>query len=208
MKFNVVVCDPPYNFLDGLNISDVKRGSQANYNTMTIQQIKDMRIKDIVDPDGALLALWVPSSLLQEGLDIMKEFGFIFKQTWIWIKLKKEPFKQFKKNKDFKLEEINLEQLLSFGMGRIGRNVHEICLIGVRGKIYKKIQNRSQRTVFFYKNEKHSKKPELLQDKLDMIFPDTNKIEIFARRQRPGWHCIGNEIVQGEDINESISKLL
>ena len=75
-KFQVIVADPPFSFSDSLKMSDVKRGADSNYVTMTIQQIKDMKVKQIADPNGAVLALWVPSSLLQEGLDIMKLWGF------------------------------------------------------------------------------------------------------------------------------------
>lgn len=227
-KFSVVVMDPPYEFSDKLRMSDVKRGSAANYSTMTVQQIKDIRIKDIANPEGAVLALWVPSSLLQEGLDIMKAYGFTFKQTYIWVKIKKLQnlrkifFKTalsvhddlnsgVSKRKAFSNFTINLFSALGFGLGHFFRQTHEICLIGINNnKIYKHIKNRSQRSVDFAENMRHSTKPEDLQDALDLMFPDTdiNKIELFARRHRSGWLCLGNEICNGEDINVSIAKLL
>ena len=56
----------------------------------------------------------------------------------------------------------------------------------------------------------HSQKPEDLQDSLELMFPERNKLEIFARRHRPGWNCIGNEapMTLGEDIRDSIDELL
>jgi len=96
-------------------------------------------------------------------------------------------------------------------LGRLFRQSHEICLIGINNnKIYKKLQNKSQRSVCFAENIKHSAKPEYLQNSLDIMFPDANKIEIFARRQRPGWECIGNEApgTMGEDIRVSLDKIL
>lgn len=89
-KFTCIVCDPPYAFSDKLNQSDVARGAEANYTTMTIDKIKDLPIKEIAAEDGAILALWVPSSLLQEGLDIMNAWGFKHKQTYVWVKSKKK----------------------------------------------------------------------------------------------------------------------
>ena len=204
--FQIVVMDPPYGFKDTLKMSDIKRSAQSNYSTMSIQDIKSLPIKDITDPSGSLLALWVPSSLLSDGLDIMKSYGFAQKQTWVWVKLKKDPFQKIRSNKNIDWDKIDFNDFLSFGMGHLGRNVHEIALIGVRGKIYKKIKNKSQRTVFFYQNTKHSQKPELLQDKLDTMFPDAsiNRLELFARRERQGYICLGNEIGSCEDIRESI----
>lgn len=245
-KFNVIVVDPPYNFKDMLSMSDVARGAEANYGTMTISQIKQLPIKSISAPDGAVLALWVPSSLLQEGLDIMKDWGFNHKQTYIWVKTKIDPLKDIRslffdswKNdikplgnftdksfkdtikKSIKLVDIFtkgaklIQDTLAFGMGRLFRQTHEICLIGTNNNgIYKKLQNKSQRSVCFAENLKHSAKPELLQNSLDIMFPslgeNISKIEIFARRQRKGYLCLGNQapMTYGEDIVISLNKLI
>ena len=238
-KFQAIVADPPWSFKDSLKMSDVKRGALANYNTMTISDIQALPVKKACHPDGAVLCLWVPSSLLQEGLDTMKAWGFKHKQTYIWVKTKKEMFisllKEFsvewKKNAkqgsvknfftDFPLSEVkkffiaasnvlDKQSLLSFGMGRLFRQTHEICLIGTsNNQIYKKLKNKSQRSVSFAPNLKHSAKPENLQDSLDIMFPGTDKLELFARRERKGWTCLGNECPStlGEDIVVSLSKL-
>jgi len=213
-------------------MSDVKRGSKANYNTMTVQEIAAIPVQDVASPDGALLALWVPSSLLQEGLDVMKAWGFTHKQTYVWVKVKKEPFLNFRKwiiksvlkHPQIMYDEFSYKraikaiidslklfmpnEMLGFGMGRLFRQTHEICLVGINSKkIYKMLKNKSQRSVSIAENLRHSAKPEDLQDSLDLMFPNTTKLEMFARRTRPGWECIGNEVCNGEDINISISKL-
>ena len=175
---------------------------------MTIDNIKSLPIKDIADENGAILALWVPSSLLQEGLDIMKAWGFKHKQTYIWVKSKKQKSILKKNVKD---NDFDLNQTLSFGMGRLFRNCHELALIGINNNgIYKKLSNKSQRTVSFAENLKHSKKPEYLQDRLEIMFPNQNYLEIFARRQKQNWACIGNgaPMTEGEDINLSLNKLI
>lgn len=229
-KFQVIVADPAWDFGDSLRMSSVPRGAKANYNTMTISQIKDLPVKGIADPDGAFLALWVPSSLLQEGLDVLSAWGFQHKQTYIWVKTKKnttlirdmrKSFVELVKKvgrkalrldgkpityKDFDF--VMDSSLLAFGMGRLFRQAHEICLIGINNnKIYKKLANKSQRSVSFGENLKHSAKPEHLQNSLEEMFPGTDKIELFARRVRPGWVCLGNEVCSGEDIAVSIAKL-
>lgn len=229
-NFSVVVCDPPWSFHDSLKMSDVARGASSNYSTMTISEIKALPVKDICNPDGAVLCLWVPSSLLQEGLDTMKAWGFKHKQTYIWVKTKKDTSKDIivnlmksielainsngKSKKLWKeyitnsIRKSSIKDVLSFNMGRIFRQTHEICLIGVSGKnIYKKIENKSQRSVSFAENLKHSAKPEHLQDSLEIMFPAANYLEMFARRQRQGWVCLGNEVCNGEDIRISLGKL-
>ena len=66
-KFQVIVSDPPYQFSDGLTMSDVPRGSQSNYDVLDMEAIKSLDVESIATKD-ALLALWVPSSMLQDGL--------------------------------------------------------------------------------------------------------------------------------------------
>lgn len=233
-KFNVIVSDPPWSFSDKLEQSDVARGAAANYSTMTISQIKQMPVKEVA-AEGALLALWVPSSLLQDGLDVMREWGFQHKQTYIWVKTKKEilgDFSKWVKKNILKSPQVtydksaytgaidsiiksigntNLTNELSFGMGRLFRQTHEICLIGINSnKVYKFLANKSQRSVSFGVNLRHSAKPEHLQDSLELMFPDAKeKMEIFSRRQRKGWYCLGNEspMTKGEDILKSLNKL-
>jgi N6-adenosine-specific RNA methylase IME4 len=104
---------------------------------------------------------------------------------------------------------FSFDNLLAFGMGRLFRQTHELAIIGVRGKIYNHIENKSQRSVHFHPATKHSVKPESLQDRLDIMFPKGNRLEMFARRSRNGWICVGLESPQtmGEDIRDTLNRL-
>ena len=201
MKYNVICADPPWNFSDPLVMSGVKRGAISQYRTLNLNDIKNLDVSSIAE-DDAVLILWVPSSMLQDGLDVMKSWGFAQKQTYIWVKIKK----------NLKLPKIKyINEILAFFMGRLFRQTHEIALIGTKGKIYSKLQNRSQRSVVLDVNLKHSAKPEGLQDSLDIMFPSPHntKVELFARRSRPGWDCVGLECPDSldEDIRDSIERL-
>lgn len=192
-KFDVIVADCPWPFHDSLKMSDVKRGAQAQYDTMTMQEIQQLPVAKACNKDGAVLCLWVPSSLLQQGLDTMKAWGFEHKQTYVWVKTKKE--------------QKDINNCLAFGMGRLFRQTHELCLIGINNtKAYKRLKNKSQRSVCLAPNLKHSAKPEDLQESLETMFPRTRKLELFARRLRPGWTCLGNEI-DGKDIRVALAEL-
>ena len=109
------------------------------------------------------------------------------------------------------LRRFVLEDVLAFGMGRLFRQTHELVLIGVRGKVYSHLVNKSQRSVHFFPATKHSVKPDSLQDMLEKMFPgeEHHKIELFARRDKTGWTCVGNESpsTPGEDIRVSIDRL-
>jgi N6-adenosine-specific RNA methylase IME4 len=230
MKFDVIVADPPWSFKDSLKMSDVKRGAKANYDIMTISDIQQLPVRDVCNPEGAVLCLWVPGSLLQDGLDTMKAWGFKHKQTYVWVKTKKHLFTDFTKwmkksvlkhprvvydkfayDRAIKaiinsIGSVSLGLELAFGMGRLFRQTHEICLIGTSHSVYKQLQNKSRRSVCFGENLKHSAKPEALQDSLEIMFPSANKLELFARRVRPDWTCLGNEI-DGKDIRDALADL-
>ena len=227
-KFRVIVADPPWQFSDLLRMSKVKRGAKSQYSTMTTSKIAEMPVQASCHPDGAVLCLWVPSSLLQEGLEVMKAWGFNHKQTYVWVKTKKDVYKdvvrsaislasaaksggipkgRMNKTVSLVMKEFDMNDTLAFGMGRTFRQTHEICLIGTCGKIYKQLKNKSQRSVSFAENLRHSSKPDHLQKSLETMFPKARKLELFARRIRPGWTCLGNEICNGEDIYVSLSKL-
>lgn len=229
-KFRVIVSDPPWEFGDELKMSDVKRGASSQYSTLSIEDLKQLPVKDLAD-DDSVLVLWCPSSLISEGLDVMKSWGFKQTQTHIWVKTKKEVLsglvrkavsiienlrtssvdKNAKKILAFlnDLAKYNPENDLAFGMGRLFRQTHEIVLIGTRGKIYRHLKNKSQRSVHFYPVTKHSAKPELIQDMLDKMFPEADRLEMFARRQRKDWVCVGDECpsTMGEDIRDSLKRL-
>lgn len=221
MKFRVIDADCPWPFDDKLTMSKTKRGAASVYSTLSIEDLKALPVKDIAEDDSVLL-LWCPSSLIQEGLDVMKAWGFRQTQTHIWVKTKKFHLKDLLKSivkwskSDNKLVSIDdiirkfvLEDVLAFGLGRLFRQTHELVLIGVRGKVYSHLVNKSQRSVHFFPATKHSVKPDSLQDMLDKMFPTGNRLEMFARRDKDGWTCVGLEApsTRGEDIRASIDRL-
>lgn len=220
--FKLIAADPPWVHSDQLTMSKVKRGAKSQYESlMTTENLKGLEISRIVH-DDALLALWVPGTHMQDGLDVMKAWGFSQKQIWVWVKIKKSPLDKLKKlfkapyDKsafNIAMTEFNINDILSFYMGHYFRQTHELCLIGVRGKLASKVTNHSQRSVFLGPIGNHSEKPEALQDMLELMFKsddeEINKLELFARRDRKGWTCLGNECPStfSEDIRESLSNL-
>lgn len=198
MKFQVIVSDPPWGFNDGLKKMKrpVKRSAASQYKVMKPADIAALDVPSLADPTGCLLALWVPGSMLVQGLDVMHAWGFKMKQTFVWVKLKK----------DYR-DEDDWNQSTRVGMGRLFRQSHEIALIGTSGKsVYPWLEDHAQRSVAFDLNPGHSTKPPTLQERLEVMFPEANRMEMFARRNRPGWTCIG-DAVTGKDVTVSIQDL-
>jgi len=205
--FRVIVADPPWRYSDSLTMSDVKRGAEANYQgTMTMEQIAAVPVARLADKDAAVCVLWIGNPILPFGFSILSAWGFEFKQSWHWVKTKKrladvEP--------DRVIDELE-ESDLAFPMGRLSRMCTETMLVGVRGKIYPHLRSKRERNVLPHPSLPHSCKPETLQDRLERMFPEGERLELFARRARPGWRCLGNECPDtlGEDIFDSCDRLL
>ena len=74
---------------------------------------------------------------------------------------------------------------------------------GHRGGAYRGVAHK-QRQLVTQPRTRHSEKPEEIQDRIERMHPGTAKLEVFARRHRPGWRCVGNEL-DGLDILESLA---
>lgn len=51
--------------------------------------------------------------------------------------------------------------------------------------------------------EAHSKKPDIVREKIVELMGDLPRAELFARQEYPGWICAGDEI-DGMDIRDSL----
>src|SRR5947207_15380712 len=107
---SVIVADPPWSFSDKLGT----RGAEANYKTMTTDEIATFYWPHHV-ADNAVLFLWRVAALGAAAYTVAAEWGFVPKAEIVWRK-------------------VNPNGKPRIGMGRYVRNVHETCLIAVRGK--------------------------------------------------------------------------
>ena len=169
-KYNIIYADPPWSYKD----KKCNGNCESHYKTMNIENICNLPIKNIADKD-CVLFLWITYPMLNEGLKLIEEWGFKYKTIGFqWIK-------QNKSGKGF-----------FFGLGRWTRGNSECCLIAVKGKP-KRISNSVSQLVFSPLQE-HSKKPDIVREKIVELIGDKPRIELFARQSVEGWDCWGNEV--------------
>lgn len=172
MPFRVLVADPPWKFGDKL--PGKTRGAERNYTCMTAVDICRFPLPPLAD--DCVLFMWRVAAMQQDALDVIRMWGFNPPQREIvWLK-----------------KTVNGNRW--FGMGRVVRAEHEICLIATRGR--PKIKNHSTRSTFVTGLsavvERHSQKPEGFYEIVESLY-DGPYCELFARRQRPGWTCLGDQ---------------
>lgn len=173
-KFATVLADPPWQFTNRTGKMAPEHKRLSRYPTMTLQEIKKLPVKTIVE-ETAHLYLWVPNALLAEGMQVMEHWGFTYKTNMIWYKIRKDGGPDRR------------------GVGFYFRNVTEIILFGVRGKNARTLQpGRSQENIISTRKREHSRKP----DEQYAIIESCSRgprIELFARGPREGWFVWGNQ---------------
>tara|TARA_Y100000593_G_scaffold17462_1_gene34925 strand:- start:586 stop:1722 length:1137 start_codon:yes stop_codon:yes gene_type:complete len=166
-KYHVIAIDPPwaYNEKGGFTSDDYdaqnNRGA-VDYPTMTVEQIKNINIPS---SDDSVMFLWTTHAFLKDSFDILKHWGFDYKATIVWDKVK-------------------------MGMGRNIRMQVEFCLLGIKGKPI--IQGSSERDIITEPRREHSRKPEAFYEMAERMCIG-NKLDYFSRQNRENWEHYGAE---------------
>ena len=124
--------------------------------------------------DDCWLFLWRPATHQRDALIVADAWGFRAPPAeWIWRKMTTDGSRP------------------RMGMGRSVRNVHETCLVFRRGRAER--LSASIPSSFDAPRGEHSAKPDAFYRLVDQLVPGPT-VELFARRQWPGWTCLGNEM--------------
>lgn len=179
-KYQIIYADPPWAYRDKRDKHPrLCGGALKHYKTMGIEEIKKMSLPPI--EENAMLFLWVTFPCLQDGLDVIKAWGFKYKTLgFSWIKINKNDGKPF------------------FGIGYYTKSNCEVCLIGVKGKPIKKSNFVS--SVVIAPRTEHSKKPDIVRERIIELCGDIPRIELFARQKTEGWDVWGNEVASDIDL--------
>lgn len=162
--YDIIVADPPWRFKSN-SAQKPGRNALRHYDCMQLGDIRTLRPQAAKD---ALLYLWVTSPFLAHGLEVLADWGFVYKSSLVWVKDR-------------------------IGTGYWARNRHEVVLIGRRGRFPLPEACPHADSVISGGQREHSRKPESLQDQIDVAWPEARKLEMFARRTRIGWDVWGNE---------------
>jgi site-specific DNA-methyltransferase (adenine-specific) len=175
-KYSILYVDPPYQYRD--KVYSGKRGVHWKYDTLTMQDIRELPVESISAKD-AWLFLWVPCPLIREEADykLIENWGFEYKTVaFVWVKMNKKSPNPF------------------IGMGNFSRANVELCLLATRGNVKRK--SASVHQIIFYPRQglRHSEKPAVVRDKIVELCGNMKRIELFARPPIPkGWDYWGSE---------------
>ncbi len=183
-KYKIILADPAWKYGGGKGKNSSKWGNSLSaYNCMKLSDLKKIPVYDIANKNSALF-MWVTLPMIQEGLELMKAWGFKYKTTaFVWNKL-------YYSGKPY------------CGMGYWTRSGSEICILGFKGELKRKSKEVYQ--VISYPVTTHSRKPVEVRDRIVELLGDLPRIELFAREKIKGWDSLGNEVPKEEQTLISV----
>ncbi len=172
-SFGAILADPPWRFANRTGKMAPEHRRLTRYATMTLDEIKALPIVQLAQPTSHLY-LWVPNALILDGLAVMQSWGFVYKTNLVWYKVRRDGGPDRR------------------GVGFYFRNVTELVLFGVRGKLRTLAPGRRQENIMLSRKREHSRKPDALYDIIERCSPGPY-LELFARHHRHGWTQWGDE---------------
>jgi len=129
---------------------------------MTVEQISKI---ELPTADDCVIFLWTTHAFLRDSFELLDNWGFNYKATLVWDKVK-------------------------MGLGRTIRMQVEFCLIGVKGNPI--INGSSERDIITEPRREHSRKPEAFYQMAERMCIG-NRLDFFSRQNRENWDHYGAE---------------
>lgn len=181
--FAVGYADPPWQQEAWSDETGQDKGLM--YPSMPLDEIKALCAGDRSPfTEDALVGLWVPTNRIDDGIDVLRAWGFDFVSAITWDKV-------------------------NIGMGRWVRDVTEHLLIGKRGNFPCFIPGSQPKSLYSDPKSTHSRKPVWFAEEIERLLPDMRKLELFQRREslaagdvrlNGNWSFWGFEAGEGGDI--------
>ena len=189
-KYSIIYADPAWQYGSKELYGDKTKGSDKRenrfrtieriYTTMTIDDIKQLPVKEITDKNCACF-MWVTDSHLKEGIEVMEAWGFKYKTiAFVWVK-----------------KTSTGKTVLNFAPHTLKST--EICLLGIKGSMKDFKKSNNVRQLIEAERKEHSRKPNEARLRIEELYPDAVKIELFARTKIENWDAWGNETDKFEE---------
>ena len=169
-KHRVIYADPPWWYATPQH-SKTEQATvlKSHYPSMKIDEICALPVKQMA-ADNAVLFLWTTSPLLFEAGKVIDAWGFTYKASIIWDKVK-------------------------HNVGHYVSVRHEFLLICTRGSCPKDSDKLADSVVVMERTE-HSAKPDIFRNMIDEMYVPVkgDRVELFARADLPKhWKAWGNQ---------------
>lgn len=174
-KYSVIMADPPWKQSKGgkKSVRPNSSGKELDYQTISLDEIQmHLQVATEHTTGNSVLFLWTIDKYLFEAQKIAEELGYKLHARMIWNKVNGIP----------------AAFTIRFG--------HEYLLYMYKGKLLPiaREQRGKIHSVFTEQVKRHSQKPQIAYAIIEHLYPNCQRLEMYARNQRDGWDCWGNEV--------------
>lgn len=177
-RYQVLLADPPWGYYGDQG----KWGAAAKfYATMTPEEIAALPVQDWLEPKSVVF-LWATSPRLDTAIDTLRSWGLTYRGiAFVWTKTRKSDGMPIgAQGVRPSIVKPTTEFVLAASTKEKGRPLP--------------IADEGVPQVVLAPRGAHSQKPEIVQDRIERLYPYASRAELFARRRREGWDCYGDEI--------------
>ncbi|CDG91484.1 MT-A70 family methyltransferase [Xenorhabdus bovienii] len=194
-KYSLILADPPWQY----NNAASNGAANNHYTTTDFYSLTRLPIEQIA-AKNSVLAMWYTGNFTLEATKLAEAWGFTVKtmKLFTWVKLNKLAMDRIDKaiQEGRLLDSLDFINLLNtetrMNGGNYTRSNTEDVLIAVRGNGLER-QSASVKQVVYSCLGEHSQKPREVHHRLERLYGDVPRIELFARESMDGWHLYGNE---------------
>lgn len=183
-KYDVILADPPWQNY-GWATGSGRKAPANHYELMSIEDIAALPVAKM-SADNCALFLWAVWPDIFRAQEVIEAWGFRYSTiAWVWAKLTKSSMG------------------FHWGLGSYTRANTEPCLLCIRGSMPPAVKD--VQALIVSPVRKHSQKPDEQYNKIERLYPNTQKLELFARHKQPTWDSWGNEINSDIDLTTTLT---
>ena len=173
-KFDLILVDPPWLFEQ--RKWGLATGRSLPYHEMDLPAICRLPVAKLA-AENSILAIWVFGAEPAQTLKVIRAWGFgAANEGLVWVKQARSTGRPYP------------------GLGQTTRKDSESLWLARHGNGLSRRDKGVGQTIVAPRRE-HSRKPDEAYRRLERLYGDVRRIELFSRRQRPGWERWGNELL-------------
>ena len=199
-KYSLIYADPCWSY----DNKGTRAKADNHYSTMNLTDLKRLPVWDLAADDAVLAMWWVPPMPL-EAIQLAEAWCFKVKNMCLftWHKLNQCAERNIdawlEAQKKIEGADVSaaaifsaLDEQTRMGLGNYTRSNAENVLVAVKGKGIPRLQADIKQMILAPIGA-HSAKPEECRRRLERLYGDVPRIELFSRGDDPAWHHWGNE---------------
>ncbi len=176
-EYGVVLADPPWGYYGQ---QDKWGAAEKFYRTMADEDLLKLPMLNLMAAKSVLF-LWATSPRLDFAMRCMETWGLHYRGVaFVWVKTRKDGQPIGAQGVRPSIVKPTTEFVLAASTVAKGRPLP--------------LADEGVPQVVLAPKQEHSVKPVEVHERIERLYPNQTKIELFARARRPGWIAWGNEV--------------